>query len=189
MTETHPAKHLLATLGAVVVSAVVVGGISGLLHVLAGVPPTLRARSAGVAQTAAGPVARASLTLSTYPDSLAGEHGSGGGAHPDWVSYGPTSNLWVPAHALVTVTIRNYDGATALADPFYGRVQGTVGGVAWVNGRPIRGLAASQVAHTFTIHMFPLPGQPELDVSVPLPGVSPHAPTLRNGYQAPVVVT
>ncbi len=189
MTAPQSGRHLLGALGTVVVGAVVVVGVSGLLRVLAAVPPTLRARPVGVVQTAVGPLTRASLTLSTYPDSLAGEHGSGGGAHPGWVSYGPTTNLWVPAHALVTVTIRNYDGATTLTDPFYGRVQGTVGGVEWVNGRATRGVPAAQVAHTFTIHMFPTPGQPLLDVSVPLPGVPASTPVGADGYPAPTVVT
>src|ERR1700684_87008 len=28
-----------------------------------------------------------SITLSTFPDSLQGAHGKGGGPHPDWVTY------------------------------------------------------------------------------------------------------
>ena len=35
------------------------------------------------------------LSLATYPDSLSGLHGKGGGPHPDWVTYGPTpSSGW-----------------------------------------------------------------------------------------------
>ena len=69
-----------------------------------------------------------SSKLATYPDSMAGEHGIDGGAHPDWVSYGPSTNLHVPAHSLVTVTIDQYDGGEKITNPYFAKVHGTVGG-------------------------------------------------------------
>src|SRR5689334_14271369 len=91
--------------------AIAVGGgiaavaiIGTILHRSGPNASPLYATVHGNAQTAAGTVAHAYLNLATYPDSMAGEHGSDGGAHPDWVSYGPSTNLHVPAHALVTVT-------------------------------------------------------------------------------------
>ncbi len=181
-------RHLFGALGTVVVGAGVVAMVAVVLNLLAAIPPTLYARRVGVVETNAGPVTHVSLTLSTYPNSMAGEHGRGGGSHPDWVSYGPTTNLSVPAHALVTVTILNYDTATPLADPFYGRVQGTVGGIEWVNGHAVHGIPYKRIAHTFTIHMFPTPTQPILDVNVPLLGVPSDAPVLSNGYPAPNII-
>jgi len=56
--------------------------------------------------------------------------------HPDWVSYlaRDRSGTWrhttifkVPAHALVRVTIYQYDTATGLRNPFWSQVRGTVG--------------------------------------------------------------
>ncbi|HVB22350.1 MAG TPA: hypothetical protein VNG51_10425 [Ktedonobacteraceae bacterium] len=85
------------------------------------------------------------------------------GMHKDWPAYTPT-NLVLPAHSLVTITIRNYDlGDTPLPNnsPFT-KVQGTIGGTASANGHTYSSLAADKVAHTFTIL--------QLHVSVPVPG-------------------
>ncbi len=170
----------------VLVGAVLVGGFAYLLKVLGNNSPILRATTVSVS----GPLVHATLNIATYPDSMAGEHGKSGGPHPDWVSYGPTTNYWVPAHALVTVVIRNYDSATALNSPYFANVQGTTGGVATFNGTPLSHISPDSVAHTFTIHMFPTGGQPNLDVSVPLLGVADNAPNAPGSqYPAPTVVT
>jgi hypothetical protein len=169
---------------AVAVTGAAVYGIALLLGVLANPRPLMRA----VASVSGGERVY-TLNLSTWPDSLQGVHGKGGGAHPDWVTYGPTTDLWVPAHALVKVTVRNYDTSARPNDLFYARVQGTVGGVAYYNGKPLSQLPPDQSAHTFTIHMFPTSGQPMLDVSVPMLAVPDNAPTLANGYPKPTVTT
>jgi hypothetical protein len=85
------------------------------------------------------------------------------GYHKDWPAYAP-STLVVPAHSLVTVTIRNYDlGDTPLpkGSPFT-TVQGIVGGFAYADGQTYTALAPEKVAHTFTI--------PQLGINVPVPG-------------------
>lgn len=81
----------------------------------------------------------------------------------DWPAYSP-SNLVVPAHSLVTITLHDYDlGDTALPnDTPFATVQGTIGGVAYLNGMPYTSLAPDKIAHTFTIQ--------QLHVNVPLPG-------------------
>jgi len=81
-----------------------------------------------------------SVSLSVMPDSYAC-HGStsgapGGGPHSEWVTYCPSTSIKVPAHSTVTVTIKQYDSATALHNTFFDQVRGTVGNVAYVNGRP-----------------------------------------------------
>jgi len=77
------------------------------------------------------------------------------GYHQDWPAYAP-STVVVPAHSLVTITIRNYDlGDTAT-------VQGVVGGVAYADGHAYSALAPEKVAHTFTV--------PQLGLNVPVPG-------------------
>jgi hypothetical protein len=143
----------------------------------------------GTAQTAAGTVPHAFLKLDTYPDSMAGEHGSDGGAHPDWVSYGPSTNLHVPAHALVTVTIDQYDGGDKIINPYFAKVHGTVGGTMTVNGKTQSGTDPDAVGHTFTIHAAPT-NQDSLYVSVPLPAVPDDRPVAKgSAYPAPDVVT
>jgi heme/copper-type cytochrome/quinol oxidase subunit 2 len=85
------------------------------------------------------------------------------GMQKDWPAYSP-NNLVVPANSLVTVTLHDYDlGNTAMPEgsPFT-TVQGTVGGVAYLNGHPYTSLAPDKIAHTFTI--------PTLHLNVPFPG-------------------
>lgn len=177
----HTGFHWVLGLVAVVVGAVVVYGTATLLGLLAHIPPALSATRQATGE--------ASLTLSVWPDSKSGPHGTTGGAHPDWVTYGPSTSLWVPAHSLVTVTILNYDTATKLNNSYFAGVHGTVGDTASADGVPFTSVAPEHVAHTFTIHMFPTGGQPGLDVTVPLPGVVDNAPNLANGYPKPVTVT
>jgi hypothetical protein len=148
----------------------------------------LAATVRGTAQTADGNVPHAYLTLDTYPDSLAGEHGSDGGAHPDWVSYGPSTNLHVPAHALVTVTINQYDGGEHITNPYFAKVHGTVDNNMTVNGKVATEVNPDTVGHTFTIHAAPT-NQDPLYVSVPLPAVPDDAPVVKGSdYPAPNVV-
>ena len=143
----------------------------------------------GTALTSQGRLPHAYLSLATYPDSMAGEHGTDGGSEPDWVSYGPTTNLHVPAHALVTVTIRQYDGGEAITNPYFARVHGTVGNAMTVNGKQVDRTDPEAIGHTFTIHAAPTDQDP-LYVSVPLPAVPDDRPVAaHSAYPRPNVVT
>ncbi len=85
------------------------------------------------------------------------------GMQKDWPAYSP-NNLVLPAHSLVTVTLRDYDmGDTPLpqGSPFT-TVQGIVGNVAYADGHAYTALAPDKIAHTFTM--------PQLNINVPLPG-------------------
>jgi hypothetical protein len=96
----------------------------------------------------------------------------GFGPHPTWVSYltkAPDgrwlhTTLWeLPAHTKIHVTVYQYDSGGALRNQQIGRVTGTVGDVAYVNGKSISVInsnATIGVAHTFSI--------PTLGVNVPL---------------------
>jgi len=175
--------------------AIAVGGgavgvvlIGAVLHRSAPNFTPVAATINGTAQTRAGTVPHAYLKLDTYPDSMAGEHGSDGGAHPDWVSYGPSTNLHVPAHALVTVTINQYDGGETITNPYFAKVHGTIGGTMTVNGKTQTGTNPDAVGHTFTIHAAPT-NQDPLYVSVPLPAVPDDRPVAKGSdYPAPNVV-
>lgn len=171
------------------------GGIVGvaligtLLHQSGPNSTPLSAKVHGTASTQHGTVPHAFLNLASYPDSLAGEHGKDGGAHPDWVSFGPSTNLHVPAHALVTVTVRQYDGGESITNPYFAKVHGTVGGTMTVNGKKQTGTNPDAVGHTFTIHAAPTDQDP-LFVSVPLPAVPDDRPVAKGSdYPAPNVVT
>jgi hypothetical protein len=153
-----------------------VGAIfTGVLVVMAGVliglyvTLFLEASPATVNAASTGP-REASLTLQTVA-------AVGHGETKDWVSYyarDPAGKwvhstiLRVPAHALVHVTVYQYDTATGLRNPLWGQPRGIVGGVMNVDGKPLKVLNPELASHTFAI--------PDLGVSVPLEGVPDEAP-------------
>ena len=77
-----------------------------------------------------------------------------------------STNLRVPAHALVHVTVYQYDTATGLRNPFWGKPQGRWASTT-VDGKTFTELKPDDASHTFAI--------PELGVSVPLKGVADDA--------------
>lgn len=86
-----------------------------------------------------------------------------GGPAQGYAAYLPSTVLSVPAHSVITVTIRNFDlDPTQAPDGSpYTRVQGTVGGVAYADGQAYTALDRTGIAHTFTI--------PQLGLNVPIP--------------------
>ncbi len=169
--------------------AIAVGMAGAALAHSSSPPKVLRATVNGVADTPVGKLPHAFLNLETWPDSLAGPHGADGGVHPDWVSYGPSTNLSVPEHSLVTVTIKQYDTGEKITNPYFARVHGTVDGTATIDGKTVTGVDPAHVGHTFTLHSL-VSDQDPLFVSIPLPGVPDDAENEPNSnYPAPHVVT
>ena len=91
--------------------------------------------------SAHAPNAAINLTVQTV-----GAIGEGYGQHPTWVSYlvkDPQgqwihSTTWkLPAHTRINLTVEQYDSGSPLRNQNWGRVQGTVGGVEVLNGKPI----------------------------------------------------
>ena len=134
------------------------------------------------------------LTMNTYPNSLfGGHHGKGGGAHPDWVSYGAAgpngeilsdaktgTNFQVPPNSAVTITVWQYDSGETLNNDFFSHVIGTVDGTATFVQRwdtkakanasveaKIKSIPHDAVGHTWTLHGV-VNGKDKLFVSVPL---------------------
>ena len=68
----------------------------------------------------------------------------------------------VPAHALVHVTVYQFDGDSGLRNPFLSQVQGTVGDTMEVDGKSMRSIPPEEASHTFAV--------PQLGLIVPLPG-------------------
>jgi hypothetical protein len=175
---------------AAVASGVLVVALTGTTLSRAGTTPGLLvATIKGTATTPVGVLPHAFMELATYPDSLAGEHGADGGSKPNWVSYGPTTNLSAPAHSLVTITIKQYDTGGTITNPYFAKVHGTVNETMTVNGKPATQLNADAIGHTFTIHALPT-NQDPLFVNVPLPALPDDAkPAPGSAYPAPDVVT
>ena len=113
------------------------------------------------------------LHLATYPDASGTVNGTPihPGGNPSWPAYGPTDDFEVPAHALVTVDIKQYDGGGTITNPWFATVRGTVGGVMTVDGRSVRSINPNQVAHTFTLRGLP-GGEQGFFLNVPLPDVA-----------------
>jgi hypothetical protein len=143
-------------------------------------------RGLGYEPSATAATTGAHITLSAFPDSMVC-HGSGGGPHPEWVTYCPTTSVRVPANTVVTVTIDQYDSATTLHNPFFDKVRGTVGDMMTVNNKPMQQVSPDAAGHTFTIQTPPDENEYPLFVSVPLLGVPSSAPNVVtiNGSQYP----
>ena len=152
-----------ARLAAVLVGVVLVAALIGFyVATLLRSPPTVSA-----SQTASH---AAQLTLKT--EAAVGPQGG----NAPWVSYlirNPEGE-WVhstifkvPAHALVHVTVYQFDGESGLRNPFLSQVQGTVGDRMMVDGKSVRSIPPEEASHTFAV--------PQLNLIVPLPGVHEEA--------------
>jgi hypothetical protein len=148
--------------------AVAAGAAFIVVHYFLGSPPTVD-YSAGVAADTGATVhvvlqEDAQNTVST---------------HPDWVSYfiqDPKTHAWihttlfkVPAGSKIDMTIYGYDGCTPLRNPYFGLVTGTIGGVEYVDGKPVKAInswSGCSVGHTFSI--------PGINLNVPM--ASPSNP-------------
>jgi hypothetical protein len=206
-------KFLGAGLTVVVAVVAFIALVSGL-GVWAIEQPMMVANSTkGLIQTPYGQLKQASLVLQTFPNgpdlnpdweaehhySLERPNEPKLNAEDDyqanWVTYGPTTTLSVPAHALVTVTIENYDSATPLLNPFYASPQGTADGQVHVADTPstpfqaVSSVDPNNVSHTFTIHSIAGLKQPWLYVSVPVTAVPDDRENnpSDNGFPEPVL--
>jgi hypothetical protein len=190
-------KRAFAGLVAVLLGVAVVFGVASFLHLSNQQNAPVVAEVKGTAQTAQGVLPHAFIALSTYPDSLAGEHGASGGAHPDWVSYGPSTAISLPAHSLVTMTITQYDSGGRINNPYFAKVWGTVAtpgdgttdGQVLLDGKPISAIDPTAVGHTFTIHDLSSPSQDSLFVNIPLPAVADSAEPDTGYTKTPHVIT
>jgi len=133
---------------------------------------TIVAHPIGTAVVNGQTLPHVSLSFQTYPDSTGSVNGvpihpSG---NPSWPAYGPSNVYQVPAHALVTVSVRQYDSGGTLNNPFFATVRGTVGGTAVFNGKTETSIDPNNVGHTFTVRG--VPGyDPGFFLNVPLPAV------------------
>ena len=118
------------------------------------------------------------LHIQTYPNSAG--FADGKLVHPHgnaaWPAYGYTNTFQVPAHALVTVYERQYDGGGQLNNAWFATVRGTVDKVALINGKTVHRVNPNTVGHTFTVRAV-AGTDPGFFLSVPLPAVSIASPT------------
>ncbi|MBF6589707.1 MAG: hypothetical protein IVW57_04135 [Ktedonobacterales bacterium] len=174
-------------------------------------PPMMAMGTGQYMNTPQGTLKQVSLTMQTFPNSpnqnpaWEAEHNyrlqrpnepilnALAAKQENWVTYGPTTALVVPANSVVTITIENYDGATSLLNTFYSTPQGTLGNSMDVamdpsmSFQPMTSVAPDKVSHTFTIHSIASSSQPWLYVSVPIMGVPDDRAADDNGFPQPVI--
>jgi hypothetical protein len=186
--EVRMNKRLFGALGTVVLGAAVIAGIGTYVASAKNDSRYLAATAAGTMDTPQGKLPHYTLDMSAYPDSMAGSHGASGGPHPNWVSYGPFTNFRVPAHSVITITIKQYDSGSRITNDFFASVHGTLDGAAMINGKSVTSVDSHAVGHTFTLHGLS-DAKTQLFVSVPLPSV-PDAEVPASGYtKTPNTVT
>lgn len=183
--KTHSPGFYLGILVSIILGFGIIAGVVLILRSDAGVgyeTDVLRA-------TKTGPNT-ATLDISTFPDSMVC-HADAPNPEIGWVTYCPSTNWELPANSVITVTINQYDSASGLYNDFFSKVQGTVGGTAMYNGKPMGQINPDDAAHTFTIQSVPNEPNP-LFVSVPLLGVPDNAPNAvtvnGNPYPKPNVI-
>jgi hypothetical protein len=108
--------------------------------------------------------------------------------NPDWVSYlvkdqstghWKRETVWdLPAHATVHVTIYNFDGASGLRNPYFGRPQGMVNNRIRVDGKPVDSVDPNEASHTFAV--------PALGIILAIPGVADDAKNQCEYADAPI---
>src|SRR6266571_2499715 len=179
--KRHSSGFIIGIVASIILGFGVVAGVAVGLRSTAGLGYEPNVWQA----TKTGPNS-ATLNLSTYPDSMVC-HADQGEPQIEWVTYCPSTNWELPPNSLITVVIKQYDSASGLYNGFFQKVQGTVGGVAMYNNKPMSQINGDDAAHTFTIQSQPDEQKP-LFVSVPLLGVPDNAPNLANGYPAPNVI-
>jgi hypothetical protein len=162
----------LATTVVLVVGFVV--GVAFAFHAQEYSPPvgTQVATSLGTAKVDGVALPHVRIYFQTYPDARGSVRGIPihPGGNSGWPAYGPTNEFQVPAHALVTVYVRQYDSGGSLNNPYFAKVQGTVGNVATVNGKVVKSIDPNNVGHTFTVRGTP-GTDPNFFLNVPLPAV------------------
>jgi len=164
-------RGLIATL---LIAALALVGVALLFHTQYYTSPagTLVATPDGTATVNGKTLQHVTLDFNTYPDSTGMVNGKPihPSGNPGWPAYGPTNQFQIPADALVTVTVRQYDSGGSLNNPFFAAVEGTIGNVARVNGKLVHSIDPNNVGHTFTVRG--IPGtDPGFFLSVPFPAV------------------
>jgi hypothetical protein len=158
----------------VVIAAVVISAVAILFALQNYTSPsgTLVATPVGSVTVNGTTLPHVTLAFNTYPDSTGMVNGQPihPGGNPGWPAYGPTNQFQVPAHALVTVTVHQYDSGGSLNNPWFANVAGTVGNVAIVNGKVVHSIDPNNVGHTFTVRATP-GTDPGFFLNVPLPAV------------------
>ena len=174
--EVAGGKRVFSAITFLALGIMVVVGVGFTLHNASKSPQAIMTATIdGTADVPGyGTLKHAFINENVYPDQ---ETAINVGAKPDrkheWPFYGPSNHFVVPAHSLVTMTLKVYDGGEQLNSNFFAKVIGTVGNSMMVDGNEVTSLPPDGVQHTFTLHGLPTTKQDPLFVNVPLPIADP----------------
>jgi len=179
--EVSRGKPLVSAIAFLLFGVAVVAGVGFTLHsVSKDSQKKTYATVNGTVTVDGKDLPHAFITQSVFPDdaSARANHVNRTNSHP-WPFY-TESHLVLPAHSVVTMTLRVYDGGEELNHNYFAKVVGTVDGTMTVDGQQVTELKPTEVQHTFTLHGLPTSTQEPLFVNVPLPKVQ-DADMEKNG--------
>jgi len=179
--EVSRGKPLVSAIAFLLFGVAVVAGVGFTLHsVSKDSQKKTYATVNGTVTVDGKALQHAFITQSVFPDdaSARANHVNRTNSHP-WPFY-TESHLVLPAHSVVTMTLRVYDGGEELNHNYFAKVVGTVDGTMTVDGQQVTELKPTEVQHTFTLHGLPTSTQEPLFVNVPLPKVQ-DADMEKNG--------
>ena len=179
-------KRILGAFITIVLGAGLIAGIGLYVASAKNDSSFIEPTAAGTLATPQGTLKHYTMDLSVYPDSLWKKKS----AHPDWVSYGPSTNFHVPSHSAITITIKQYDSGEQITNDFFAKIHGTLDGSAIIDGQKVTQIDPKTVGHTFTIRGLANKSSSNFFVSVPLPAVPDDKMSDKEGeYINPRVVT
>jgi len=171
--EASGGKRLVSAVAFLIFGVAVVATVGFTLHsVSAEAHKKSYATVNGTAVVNGATLKHAFISQSVFPDdqSARENHVNRVNSHP-WPFY-TEEHLVLPAHSLVTMTLKVYDGGERLNHNYFAKVVGTVDNSMLLDGKQVGELAPDGIQHTFTIHGLPTSNQDPLFVNVPLPKMS-----------------
>lgn len=170
--EVSGGKRLISAIAFLLFGVAVVSTVGFTLHsVSADSQKKSYATVNGTVVVNGATLKHAFVTESVFPDDMTARdhHVNRTNSHP-WPFY-TQEHIVLPAHALVTMTLKVYDSGERLNHNYFAKVVGTVNNEMTVDGVSTSALAPDGVQHTFTLHGLPTSTQDPLFVNVPLPRV------------------
>jgi len=179
--EVSGGKRLISAVAFLFLGVAVVATVGFTLHsVSADSQKKAYATVNGTATVNGQTLKHAFISESVFPDDTSGRANgvNRNNSHP-WPFY-TEEHLVLPAHSLITMTLKVYDGGEQLNHNYFAKVVGTVDNMMTVDGQQVSSLEPTKVQHTFTLHGLPTSTQDPLFVNVPLPKVE-DADMEKNG--------
>lgn len=179
--EVSGGKRLISAVAFLFLGVAVVSTVGFTLHsVSADSQKKAYATVNGTATVNGQTLKHAFISESVFPDDTSGRANgvNRNNSHP-WPFY-TEEHLVLPAHSLITMTLKVYDGGEQLNHNYFAKVVGTVDNMMTVDGQQVSSLEPTKVQHTFTLHGIPTSTQDPLFVNVPLPKVE-DADMEKNG--------